>query len=313
MDFEKIFMPFSNWKVVLLSFLGATTFWFFSALGKEYNTGIRYPVEFVFDRDSLVEMQPLAEYVDLEVTGGGWDLFRQGFWFGSDPILVEPENPAATRYLTRPAILPIVRDHLSQFQINFLYTDTLFMDINRRISKKVNLGIDSLSISLDSDYRIISKIQLEPDTARIYGPTSFIDTLDSFYTIPIESQEIDRDFDRFITLGLLDGYNISSDPTTVKVTFQVERFDNLQLPLQLELLNFPEDSSAYPILDDVSVSFSVQRSLREEYFSEDFKVILDYDMISRKDSTAPAIVMIHPENALEVEVFPDTIKILYRE
>lgn len=313
MDFEKIFMPFSNWKVVLLSFLGATTFWFFSALGKEYNTGIRYPVEFVFDRDSLVEMQPLAEYVELEVTGGGWDLFRQGFWFGSDPILVEPDNPASIRFLTRPTILPIVRDHLSQFQINFLYTDTIFVDIDRKVSKKVTLNVDSLDISLDDDYRIISNIQLEPDTAIIYGPTSFIDTLESAYTIPIESQEIDRDFDRFITLGLLEGYNISSEPTTIKVTFEVEQFDNLQLPLKIELLNFPEDSSAYPGQDDISVSFYIQRSLKEDFFSEDFKVILDYDMINKSDSTAPAIIMIHPENALEVEVFPDTLKILYRE
>jgi len=313
MDLEKIFMPFSNWKVVLLSFLGATTFWFFSALGKQYNTGIKYPVEFVFDRDSLVAMQPLAEYVDLEVTGGGWDLFRQSFWFKSDPILVQPEDPASIRFLTRTSVLPIVRDHLSQFQINFLYTDTLHLDINRRISRRVNLSVDSLAISLDENYRIVSPIRLDPDTAIIYGPTSFIDTLKSAYSIPIESQEIDRDFDRFLTLGLLGAYNISSDPGTIQVTFEVERFDNLQLPLKLELLNFPEDSSAYPLLDDVNVNFVIQRSLKEDFFADDFKVILDYDMMNKSDSTAPAIMMIHPENAIEVEILPDTIKILYRE
>lgn len=313
MDLEKIFMPFSNWKVVLLSFLGATTFWFFSALGKQYNAGIRYPVEFIYDRDSLVAIQPLPEYVDLEVTGGGWDLFRQSFWFKSDPILVEPENPASIKFLTRTSVLPIVRDHLSQFQINFLYTDTLNLDINRRISKRLNLSIDSLAISLDENYRIISPIRLVPDTAVIYGPTSFIDTLTSFYAVPVESQEIDRNFDRFLSLGLLDAYNISSNPSTVQVSFEVERFDNLQLPLKLELLNFPEDSTAYPSFEDINVNFVIQRSLKEDFFADDFKVILDYDMIDKADSTAPAIMMIHPENAIEVEIVPDTIKIFYRE
>jgi hypothetical protein len=313
MDFEKIFMPFSNWKVVLLSFLGATTFWFFSALGKQYSTGIRYPIEFIFDRDSLVLMQPLTEYVDLEVTGGGWDLFRQGFWFGSDPILITPENPVSTKYFTRASLLPFIRNHLGQFQINFLYTDTIYIDIDRKISKKVTLNIDSTAISLDENYRMVSPIQIEPDTAIIYGPTSFIDTLQRTITIPIESNEIDRNFDRFISLGLPDAFNISSDPNTINVTFEVERFDDLQLNIELEPLNFPADSSAYPSLEEVNVSFTVQRSLDEDFFTEDFKVIIDYDMINKADSTSPAILMIYPENALDIEIEPDTIKIQYRE
>lgn len=91
------------------------------------------------------------------------------------------------------------------------------------------------------------------------------------------------------------------------------RFDNLQLPIKLELLNFPEDSSAFPNNEEINVNFVIQRSLKEDFFADDFKVILDYDMINKSDSTAPAIVMIHPENALEVEIEPDTIRIMYRE
>lgn len=313
MDFEKIFMPFSSWKVVLLSFFGASTFWFFSALGKQYNTRINYPLEVVFDKDSLVLMQPLLKYVEVDVTGGGWDLFKQGFWFGSDPILIEPDNPASIKFLTRPTILPIVSDHLKEFQINFLYTDTLHIDIDRKVSKRVTLDIDSIGISLDENYRIVSPITLQPDTAIIFGPTSYIDTLDIDHIISIESQEVDRNFDRFITLGLPDGFNISSDPGTVQVTFEVERFDRLLIPVKLELLNFPSDSSAFPTSDDIDVNFLIQRSLKEDFFAEDFKVILDYDMINKSDSTAPPILMIYPENAIEVEIVPDTVKIAYRE
>ena len=313
MDFEKIFMPFSSWKVVLLSFLGATTFWFFSALGKQYNTRIKYPLEVIFDRDSLVLMQPLAEYVEIDVTGGGWDLFRQNFWFEADPILIEPDNPVSIKFLTRGTTLPIISNHLNQFQINFLYTDTLFVDIDRKISKQVNLKVDSAAISLDKNFRVVSSIRINPDTAIIYGPTRFIDTLKVDYVIPVESQEIDRSYDRFLTLGLPNGFNIFSEPTTVNVQFEVERFDNLQMPVALELINFPSDSSVLPSQDDIDVKFLMQRSLREDFFAEDFKVIIDYDMINKTDSTAPAIIMIYPENALQVEAEPDTIKILYRE
>ena len=313
MGIGKFLTPISNWKVVFLSFLGATTFWFFSALGKQYNTRIKHPIEFVFDRDSLVVIQPLAEFVELDVTGGGWDLFRHGFWFNVDPILIEPENPVSVKFLSRPTIIPIVRDHLNQFEINFLYTDTLYLNIEPKISKRVVLDIDSIKISLEENHRIVSPINIEPDTAIIYGPRSFIDTLKNRYTIPVDDEEIDEDFNRYISLGLVEGFNISSDPNVVRAVFSVEQFDNLQMPVNLELLNFPEDSSAIPSIPQVDVKFVIQRSLREDFFEDDFKVILDYDMMNQRDSTIPAIVMIHPESVIEVEPEPDTVKVLYRE
>jgi hypothetical protein len=313
MGLEKVFMPFSSWKIVLLSFLGASTFWFFSALGKQYNTRIKHPINVVFDEDSLVLMKPIVGNLELDVSGGGWDLFRQGFWFGSDPIVIEPDNPVSIKFLTRPTLLPIVSDHLKQFQINFLYTDTIHIDINRKISRRVVLEVDSSKISLEDGFRIISPIKIEPDTIRVFGPTSFIDTLTSRYTVPIESQEIDRNFDRFLSLGLPEGYSISSDPSTVNVTFEIDRFDRLRMQVPLEKLNFPEDSSAYLEEENVTVSFTIQRALRQDFFAEDFKVIIDFDMLEKADSTAPIFPMIFPENALEVEVSPDSLKVLYRE
>lgn len=300
----------SNWKVVLLSFLGATTFWFFSALGKEYNYRIEHPIEFVYDSDSLIAVKPLPEFVEIDVTGGGWDLFRESFWF-VDPVIFELDNPAAIRYLTRPTILPIISDQLNEYRINFLFTDTLYINIDRKVSKFVNLKVDSTNISLDDDYRIITPISLSPDTALIYGPTSFIDTLDQVFYIGLEEESIDKNYDRFVKLGLPEAFDIYSTPPTVNVTFEVDRFDRLEIATTIEMQNFPSDSSVYVKDPNVTVRFIVQQELIEDYFSDDFKVVVDYDLINKSDSLAPAIVVFHPENVLEVEVVPDSLAIIY--
>lgn len=302
---------FSSWKVVVLSFVGAATFWFFSALGKEYSYRVQHPIEFVYDSDSLIAVKPLPEYVDIDVSGGGWDLFRRSFWFGSDPVIIELENPAAIRYLTRPTILPILTEQLNQFRINFLFTDTLYIDINRKSSKKVNLTIDSARISMEEDYRIITPIGMTPDTAIIYGPSSFLDTLGHEFVVPLDIDEIDKNFDRFVKLGLPEAFDIYTDPPTINVKFGVERFDRMQLVSKVELLNFPEDSSVFVANPDVTIRFVVQESLREEYQAGDFQVVVDYSMINKADSTAPAIVVFYPESVLEVEVLPDSLAIRY--
>ncbi|MEP0984540.1 hypothetical protein [Ekhidna sp.] len=300
----------SNWKVVLLSFLGATTFWFFSALGKEYNYRIEHPIAFVYDSDSLIAVKPLPEFVEIDVTGGGWDLFRESFWF-VDPVIFELDNPAAIRYLTRPTILPIVSDQLDEYRINFLFTDTLYINIDRKVSKLVKLKIDSANISMDSDHRIITPISLSPDTAVIFGPTSFIDTLGREFFIRPEEESIDKNYDRFVKLGLPEAFDIYSNPPTVNVKFEVDRFDRLEISTTIEMQNFPSDSSVYVSDPNVIVRFVVQQELTEDYFSEDFKVVVDYDLINRADSLAPAIVVFHPENVLEVEVVPDSLAITY--
>ena len=302
-----------NWKVVLLSFMGATTFWFFSALGKNYNSHIQYPIEFIYNKDSLVAIKPLPEYVDIDVSGAGWNLFREFFWFGSDPIIIELDNPAAIRYLTKPAILPIILDQLNEFRINFLFTDTLYIDIDRKVSKRVNLKIDSMKVRMNEDHRIVSPISLSPDTAIIFGPTSFIDTLGNQYLIKLDAEDIDKTFDRFVKLGLPEMRSIHSTPSTVNVSFQVDQFDQLELKAIVETQNFPVDSSAYIKDPDVTVRFVVQQALREEYFAIDFKVVVDHNLINKADSTAPAIVVYHPESIIEVEVVPDSLSVTYEK
>ena len=236
---------FKHWKITALSLLGAVIFWFFSALGKEYSYRFKQPIEFVFNRDSLVAVKPLPEYVEIDVTGGGWDLFRETSRIGGDPIIFNLDNPAAIRSLTRAAILPTLTDQLSQFKIDFLFTDTLYINIDRKDFKRVHLKTDSAKISLEKDYRIVSGIEIVPDTAIIYGPESYLDSLDEEYTVTIDDTEIDRGFDRYVKLGLPKGFDIYSNPPTANVKFKVERFDVLKIPISVELSGFPPDSSVY--------------------------------------------------------------------
>lgn len=304
---------FDNWKVVLLSFLGATTFWFFSALGKDYNYRIKYPIDFLFDKDSLVAVKPLPKYVDVDVSGGGWDLFRESFWFGSNPIIIELENPAAIRYLTRPTLLPILSEQLNEYRINFLFTDTIFIDINRRTSKVVNLKLDSSMVQMEDDYRMISPITISPDTATIFGPTSFIDTLQSEYLVTLDEDDLDRSFDGLASLNLPDAYGIYASPPAINVKFNVDKFETLEIETVVEMQNFPEDSSAYVADPSVTIRFVVQRSLKEDFLSEDFKIVTDYTLVNPTDSMAPTILVFYPENALELEVSPDSLAITYEE
>jgi len=301
----------TGWKVIALALVGATIFWFFSALGKNYNYRISHPIKFVFDRDSLISINNLPNSVDLEVEGGGWDLFRNSFWFGADPVYFFLENPKSTSSIDRDEIFRVFSDQLERFQIKYIVTDSLFLDIDVRKTKVIVPKLDTSKINLANNYKIISEIKILPDSVRIYGPDSFIDTLGSELVFSLSNLDIDESFDRFVSLNLPDKRGIYSDPEAVNVKFEVDRFDRLSIPLKLELLNFPEDSSAYLEQLDSKVSFTIQKSLKGEYSEDDFKIIVDYNLMNKKDSLTPAILVFYPENITEITAEPDTFKVKY--
>ncbi len=300
-----------SWKVITLCFIGAATFWFFSALGKDYSYRIKHPIEFVFDTDSLIAVKPLPEFVDIDVSGGGWDLFKESFWFSADPVKFELENPAAIRFLTRPTIIPILTEQLYQYRVNFLFTDTLFIDIDRRSSKLVYLDIDSLDIDLKDEYRLVSSIRTNPDTVRIFGPTSFLDTIGTTFDMSLDFEGIDENVADQVKVKLPNGFEIYSEPTDVQIMFEVERFISKEISSQVDLINFPDDSSIYVANPEIKIQYVVQESEQIDYLPDDFMIIVDYDMLIQSDSTAPAFIIVQPEPVLDVTVDPDTLSIKY--
>lgn len=302
---------YKKWKVIALSFIGAVVFWFFSALDKNYTKRIKYPVYFEYDRDSLVSVQELPAYFELDVGGGGWDLFRQNFWYSSEPVIISLQNPAATNFLTKDQLLPHLTEQLSQFQINFLLVDTVKFAIDRKVSKQVALKVDSQSISLDKNFRITTPIKVQPEKVTIFGPERYISSLGDVYIFQIPNLDIDRDFDRYIEFGIPDEYGIFSEPSVVNVIFDVDEFENVSFQIQVDKLNFPEDFG-YLLNDSVAtISYTVGAKVKDEVALDDFEVVLDYNLLNPADSLIPLIMVFYPEEIESVEMSPDSIRFIY--
>lgn len=304
---------FDNWKVVVLSLVGATTFWFFNALNKNYDARISYPIEFDFNRDSVVVMEPLATTLTIDVSSGGWNLLRKTFWFNVTPIQITLENPAEIGFYTRNSLMPLVADQLSELKINYLVTDTVFINIEQKRSKKVRLTIDSASINLAENHRVTSSIQITPDTALLIVPQSAYDTLQDTFPLKIRSKGISGDYNREIEIELPKRNLTRRIPENVRVKFSVDKFERRSIEISVEKENFPEDSSIYLQKEKVQIFYTISESNEEEYSPEDFAITADLSMADQADSTVMVILVYHPENALEIDVIPEFLKVVYKD
>ncbi len=299
-----------SWKVVLLSLVGATTFWFFNALNKEYSAMVEYPVEFVMSQDSIVIMDPLPETISIDISGGGWSLFRNTLWFSVDPIRVQLDNPTDIRFLTRSTLMPIITDHFSDVTVNFLYSDTLNIQIERKITKKVKLLIDSTNVNLEEDHRITSPISIVPEEVAIIGPETIINSLQDAYYLALPERKLDENYNSEMKIPLPFEDIMVAVPENIVISFEVDRFERKQMILPIEKLNFPQDSTLMLSDTTVTINYTIQQAKDQSFIFSDFGISADYNMLEQPDSMIQPLIIYYPEEIEELEMIPAKIKVL---
>ncbi len=305
-----------DWKVVVLCIIAATTFWFFNSLNKSgYNTSINYPIELLYDNpnDSLMVVEAAPEEIEINVSGRGWVLFRETFWFNSDPLQISIESPVDTKFLTRETIFPLITQKLSELSVESVVADTVFFTIEKIISKKVKIFVDSLHLPLDSDYQLTSNITIQPDCVLIVGPSSLIGEIPNNLELRIDEEEIDENYEQDIEANLIDNPLISYYPADVMAKFEVDQFSQKSMVIPIQQINVPPDST-YSITDSlITISYYAGRKTQDQIRPSDFVANADFSAINKSDSTIEISIESLSEFPRNVVGEPGFVKVIANE
>lgn len=308
--FKGLFSPSKeNWRVVLLCLIAATTFWVLNALNKRYTTKISYPIEFlVDDPENVVVVKELPSKVEIDVSGGGWNLLRKTFWFNVNPLTIPLSNPTQVKFISGISLVPLISDQLSELSLNYVITDTLKIDIEAKVSKTAFVQVDSQAISLSPSYRLVSSIAIQPDTVTFTGPSSLIGQLpDTVYlTLP---DNIAAGFNEEVNVTVIASDLISYSPTAVNVQFDVAPFVRENHVVDVQPINFPADSSVMLIDNKVEVIYSVREENKEMVTEESFQIIANFKKMEKEDSTINATLGSAPDFIYDLKVNPKKLRV----
>ncbi len=303
----------ANWKVIILCFSTAATFWFFNALNKVYTARIDYPVQLVFNRDSLVALKDPPEEIPINVTGGGWQLLKRTISVNIEPVTIRPENPVATQFFTAANLLPIFSNQLNDLNINYIATDTIFFKIEPYADRKLCIKLDSTSINLRENYHITTDLLVEPDSVNFHGPESLVNQLPEVFLVALSEKNINSNYNEELSLDLFSQSLIKKEPEVIHVQFDVEEFIDQQANLNIEMVNFPYDSTIYIQNSIAEATFKVQRSFRNNLKLEEILVIADLNNMHTADSTITIEIMDLPNYIKDVHFVENRVKVIYAE
>ncbi len=299
----------TNWKAVSLCFLAATVFWFFNAINKEYSTNVRFPLHFDFNNEKFVQARVLPEEVNINVKGNGWDLLRSGRYGLKRPSLVIPlERPVEVKKIVCSTLPPLLASQLGRLQINYVVTDTLFLEIEPKDVHKFKLTFNEKSISYKGGFGRTSPIVILPDSVDLEGPKSLLHVLPDSIVLRYSGRKIGENFRESIEVAT-NNEMIKRDPPVVEVMFEVGQVMTINRKVKLEVF---KPSFAQMSLSSDSVYYQVQIPKdRADDFQQQI-ITATVDLRSTKKGTMnvyplwkgfPTYVQLLRADSIEVRIF----------
>jgi YbbR domain-containing protein len=264
-----------NWKPVVLCLFAATVFWFFNALNKSYTTNIRFPLNFDYNTINYVPVGPLPNEVAVNVTGIGWSLFRKSYGVKVSSLVIPLERPSEVRKIVGSTLPGLFSNQLEGIQINFVLTDTLYINIQPKAGRWLSLKIDSLYKNVRKGYTIVTDVVIEPDSFFVEGPMSMVTHLKEPVPLIIKKRNIEDNFDQEVELTSPDNQLMSINPSIVNVSFNVDKLVERTDSIRLTLKNIPPRARPFMETSYLLCTIAIPQSMEKQYKPEDVTAVVD--------------------------------------
>ncbi|MGA9326875.1 MAG: CdaR family protein [Salegentibacter sp.] len=297
--------PFKRANVKTFGFflLFSALIWILVQFGKEYTQVIKIPVKYVnAPLDKSLADKPTA--LDLR-------LQEKGFVLLWDFQIFRPE---LTIDLSKAEVIDqqlvyVLHNHTDEIEgqldvnledSNFI-KDSIKIDFQPKQDKKVKV-VPRLELSYAVGYSASEQVSLTPDSIKVSGPQSVIDTITEVQTQDLKINNINKDLSGKVKIDTSDLGMLSFYQTSVEYSQQVQKFTEGRLEIPVEVLNVPDNLNVVIFPKVVMVYYQVNLKDYEMVEAGDFRVVCDYNSVQPGDDYLLADVVDKPDLVTNVRL-----------
>lgn len=253
----------TNWKAAMLCFLAAAIFWIFNAFNKSHSSTIRFPLQFSYDHQRFVPINPLPHHVSINVSSTGWDLVRKTLGFKFPELIIALERPLEIKKIPANTLSSLLISQLGGVQINYVSTDTLHIQMDEKMSKTFRLAVDMSHVKFREGFGITGPIEVVPDSVVIDGPSSLVKALPDTISILARGTQISKSFHDELEVPLMNSESINRNPPVVSVSVEVGPVETIEKMIKVKTINRPRLFRSV-ITDSVKVYMQIPVAQRED-------------------------------------------------
>jgi YbbR domain-containing protein len=261
-------------------------FWLLLSLSKEYNIVLSFPVEYLNQPEDKVIANDLPSRIEIEIRARGFDLVGYKLNPERETIRIDLRDARASGtknhsfLLTNSHTDKVTAQFSSNIHIIQIAPDTIFLDFNKKTSKKVPVKA-LLKIECEDEYELVDSVRVSPAYMEVTGGADALANIDTLRTYPMTLKNVKN--------SVLMKMNIRKTPElkqvdltqqTVEVAAEVAKYTEASIELPVEVENLPQGYGLKTFPDKVTVKYRVRFEDYEKINTSMFRAVVDYSKIA---------------------------------
>lgn len=247
----------------------------------------------------------------MNVSGNGWDLLRKSLGFNMPDMNIPLERPTEVRKIVGSTLPALLAGQLGKLQINHVVTDTLYISVDPKESKKVKVTVDPEQFSFAEGFGRLSPIVVLPDSISLVGPKSVLAQIPTSIQAEIEAQNIKNDFRREVEISLPYEDRVIKNPSRVEVIFEVVEWVQVAKRIKLKIENQPTRARLSLVMDSVSCLFQIPKGQLEDFEQtmDSQEAVIDLADVKRGERKLKPTITGLPNNARLLQIDSVSIRL----
>jgi hypothetical protein len=289
----------------------ASIFWFLNAMSLEYTTSIKYPVDFYNFPEDVSVQTDYPEFLTLTVKARGFEILRRGKI--TKPLKIDVRKYAEQEKSDpKKLVIPLkkISGELFAFWQNIsvleIIPETVYLITSKQNVKKVPVKLN-INFTTHPLYIQSGDIIIKPDSVYISGTLKQLNPIEAIETEQVILYQIK---DTTVTEIKLKKFNqVSLSSSSVQVAIPIERYTENEIYVPIEILNCPDSIKMITFPNEVKVTYKVALSCYKLITKENFKAVVNFEILNIKESDkAPIKLIEQPEHLQSIKIFPENIE-----
>lgn len=276
--------------IFLFFLIISTIFWFLNALSKNYTTSIAYPIRYKqLPKDKML-IGALPSHISLHVNAYGFSLLRFNLSKSLSPVNFDLKR-LPKKYINKDSSKFYIRtDFAGQLLSEQFKTDISIRSVTpdsilfhfAKISHKTVVVVPNIDLDFQKQYILKSKIELNPDSIGIKGPTNLLEEIDTIHTRYYKFSAINDNIETKLQLDSIPGIQFQQNEINIKIP--VEKYTEAQVRIPIEVINAPKNNAIKMFPNFVTIKYFVGLSKYELVTSRDFRAVVDFKELTESET-----------------------------
>lgn len=284
--------------------------WFAFKYKEIYTQHIPVALEWVNVPDNLKIQDQTAYFIDVELTGNGFNLLRSKYFAPTVELDFKKYVTIDSLYMFSPQTATgTIKEQLSSnFKVEYIQVDPFEIDVMRFVSKKVPL-VKDFRVDYGDNLQPLHVPYFEPDSVSITGNDALIKEIEK---LQIELEDImvtDTLYRQEVNLKALFG-DIKMEPSRVEFIVNTGVMTEGSFMVPVTISNNTDNSSFKIIPSEVEVVFAYRLKDHDAIQASDFIINVDYNMLTDDYSSVSVDVEVFNDKVSSVRHNPQQVQIL---